>query len=240
MSIEIKPLAKPVFEKVKMGCDRVIDKRLMEYPMCADAFSTSHFSVICAPMGYGKTSLVVSYLKTIWRKCYDWIYVVIHESSRRSIDNDLFGKELPEDQMYSELTEGILDELIEKLEENTKNDEFSLIVIDDMQSTFKDPMVAVKLQKLVLKLRHLRTTIVLLQQSFTALPKILRKVVFNWVLFNLSKSELEDIFEQTIKLKRQTFDKLIKMCFQDKHDYILLNTRTNRIFKGFDEIIITE
>ena len=72
-----------------------------------------------------------------------------------------------EDQLYDELTTDVLEELILKCEDNAMNyDEYSLIVIDDSQSVFKHPEVAELMQELILKLRHLRCSIVLLCQRY--------------------------------------------------------------------------
>ena len=60
MSIRIEKLKKPDLGHVKMNCDCVINKKLLEYPMIEEAFSTSHFTLICGRMGQGKTSLLTS------------------------------------------------------------------------------------------------------------------------------------------------------------------------------------
>ncbi len=57
MSIRIEKLKKPDLGHVKMNCDGVIHKKLLEFPIIEEAFSTSHFTLICGRMGQGKTSL---------------------------------------------------------------------------------------------------------------------------------------------------------------------------------------
>ena len=51
MSIRIEKLKKPDLGVVKMNCDGVIHKKLTEYPMIEEAFSTSHFTIICGRPG---------------------------------------------------------------------------------------------------------------------------------------------------------------------------------------------
>ena len=45
----------------------VIHKKSTEYPMIEEAFSTSHFTIICGKMRQGKTSLLTSLVKKVLR-----------------------------------------------------------------------------------------------------------------------------------------------------------------------------
>ena len=92
MSIRIEKLKKPDLSHIKMNYDNIIHKKLLEYPMIEEAFSMSHFTLICGKMGQGKTSLLTSLVKKVLNKCYETIYVFMPENSRASIENDLFGK----------------------------------------------------------------------------------------------------------------------------------------------------
>jgi len=92
MSIRIEKLKKPDLGVVKLNCDGVIHKKLTEYPMIEETFSTSHFTIICGRPGQGKTSLLTSLIKNVLNKCYETIYVFMPENSRASIDNYVFGK----------------------------------------------------------------------------------------------------------------------------------------------------
>jgi DNA replication protein DnaC len=125
-----------------MNCDNVIHEKLLEYPMVKDTFSTSHFTIIVGKMGQGKTSLAVSLIKNVFKKCFENIYIFIPSSSRSSIDNDIFGKNLPEDQLYDDLSVSNLEELYEKLKSNTALEENSLVLVDDFQSVYKDKDVS--------------------------------------------------------------------------------------------------
>ena len=54
--ITIKPLKKPHLDNIKMNCDKVIHKKLTDYSMVNDAWSTNNFTVIVGKMGQGKTA----------------------------------------------------------------------------------------------------------------------------------------------------------------------------------------
>ena len=235
--MNIIPLKKPNLNKVKMNCDEIIDNKLLDYPMVADVWSHTSFNIIVGAMGSGKTSLMTNLIKTIFKKCFAHIYVFIPYSSRKSIDNDIFGKHLPEDQLFDTLTEENLEYVYNRLQEDTEEGDFSLLVIDDFQVQLKDPRIIAILEKIITKMRHLRCTVFLLNQNYIKLAKNLRQIVSNIILFNVGKSQLEFIFNETIQLDKTKYQKLIDNCFINKNDWLLINVNGNKkIYRMFDEI----
>jgi len=221
--ITIKQLKKPKLGDIKMNCDKVIHKKLTEFPMTNDAWSTNNFTVIVGKMGQGKTSLLTNLVKNVFNKCFENIYLIMPENSRTSIENDIFTKHLPADQLYDTLTEEGLTEIYERLQESSKEKENSLLIIDDFQAQLKETQIIKVLQKIVTKMRHLRTTIFLLQQNFQALQKPLRELVSNLIIFNVGKSQLEKIFNEIVQMDKEKYEKLIKIAFVEPHDWILIN-----------------
>ena len=73
-----------------MNCDKVINKKLTEFPMVNDAWSTNNFTIICEKMGQGKTYLLANLVKNVFNKCFENIYIIMPENSRSSIENDIF------------------------------------------------------------------------------------------------------------------------------------------------------
>ena len=239
--MEIQILDKPNLKKVKMLVDKVIDEKILKYPMPADVFSKTSFNIILGKMGSGKTSLITNFVKTIFKKAFEHIYVFIPTGSRRSIENDIFGKQLPPDDLYDTLTEEGLDEVIEKLEENSENEENSLLIIDDFQAALKQPDIQMRLQKIVTRMRHMRCSIFILQQNFQKLPKFLRELVTNVITFNIGKSQLNKLFDETVQIDKDKYQALVDLAFKEKNDYIIINVNGNRnIYKGFDRIVFDE
>jgi len=237
--MRIVELEKPNLSKVKMNCDYVIHNKLMDYPMVADAWSSHNFTIFAGRMGSGKTSLAISLLKSVFKKCFHKIYVFIPENSRSSIENDILGKNLPDNQLFSELTFENLTQLYEDLKANSADGKSSLLIIDDFQTQLKNPEIVSILEKIIIKMRHLRTTTWLLQQNFQKLVKPLREVVSNVVCFNLGKSQMTKIFDEAIEMKKDNYDDLIKLVFVEKHDWILVNLHNSRkIYRMFDEVEI--
>ena len=131
------------------------------------------------------------------------------ENSRTSIENDIFTKNLPADQLYDTLTELGLTEIYEHLQKSSKEKENSMLIIDDFQAQLKDSAIVNVLQKIITKMRHLRCTIFLLQQNFQALQKPLSKLVSNLIIFNVGKSQLGKIFQEIVQMDKEKYEKLI-------------------------------
>ena len=237
MSLQLKILKKPNLKRVKMTCDEVIDKKLLAYPMVEDCFSKNHFTIIIGRQGSGKTSLATQMIQDIFKNCYEWIYIFMPPESRSDLANDIFEKNLKDDQLYPDLTSENLENLYDILKSNKEYGENSLVLIDDFQNIFKDNDIAKSLEKLIIKLRHINTSIILLQQNFQKLPKKMRSLIFNLICFDLGKEELEDIFQEVIKKNKSQFMELLNFAFTKPHDWICVNTKSRKIYKGFDEII---
>jgi len=239
--MHIEVLDKPNLKKVKMLVDDVIDPKLLKYPMVEDLFSRTSFNIICGKPGAGKTSIITNFVKTIFKKAFEHILVFMPEGSRRSIENDIYGKQLPPGDLYDALTADNLEDVIEKLNESSEDGENTLLLIDDFQSALKDPDIQKRLQTIVTRMRHLRCTIFILQQNFQKLPKFLRELVTNVITFNIGKSQLNKLFEETVQLDKEKFQNLIDLAFKEKNDYIIINVNGNRnIYKGFDRIVFEE
>jgi len=239
--MHIEVLEKPNLKKVKMLVDDVIDPKLLKYPMVEELFSRTSFNIICGKPGAGKTSIITNFVKTIFKKAFEHILVFMPEGSRRSIENDIYGKQLPPGDLYDALTADNLEDVIEKLNESSEEGENTLLLIDDFQSALKDPDIQKRLQTIVTRMRHLRCSIFILQQNFQKLPKFLRELVTNVITFNIGKSQLNKLFEETVQLDKEKFQNLIDLAFKDKNDYIIINVNGNRnIYKGFDRIVFEE
>lgn len=239
--ISVEVLDKPELSKIKMNCDEVIDKKMLKFPMVADCFSKSSFNIIVGKMGQGKTSLITNFVKTIFKKCFNKIYVFIPQNSRKSIENDIYGRYLPESQLYDNLNVEDLNKVYEELQESSNEEEFSLLIIDDFQTQLKDPEILDILKKIITKMRHLRVSIWLLQQNYQALDKSMRELVSNLILYNVGKSQLTKIFEEVITIDKKIYNNLIEFCFKDKHDWICININGDKnIYRMFDKLLITE
>jgi hypothetical protein len=157
-------------------------------------------------------------------------------NSRASLENDIFSK-LPQEQVYDDLTENVLNDIYEKAKENSSQGYYTLLIIDDFQNMFKQTNIEKILQKLILKMRHIRTTTFLLQQNVKSLPRNLRMLVSNYITFDLGKSQMMDLFDESIQLDKNKFQQIMDLGFKQKYDWLLINLRNKNIYAKFDKII---
>jgi hypothetical protein len=137
------------------------------------------------------------------------------------------------------LTESVLHEIYERVKANSSEGYYSLLIIDDFQANMKDPGVVKGLEKIITKMRHLRTTIFLLQQNWIALERKLRNLVSNIIFFNIGKIQLENIFLEVMQVDKTKYQELIDLAFQNPHDWVLVNLhKTRGIYRMFDRIIL--
>jgi hypothetical protein len=234
----VKNLEKPSLGVVKMKCDKVVDKKLLKYPMIKECFSKNHFTIIVGIMGQGKTSLATSLIKNVFNNCYENIYIIMPEDSRLDIEDDIFGKHLPQDQLYDDLTIENLEEIHDKMIENKKNNENTLLLIDDFQQKLKNNDIAKKLEEVVIRYRHLNTSVIFLQQNYNKCPQSIRIICSNLICFNLGKEQFEKIHDEMINMNKKDFFNILKVCFVNEHDWMCIRNRGKKqIYRMFDEVI---
>ena len=78
------------------------------------------------------------------------------QTSRNSLDNNIFDKHLPLEQIYDELTLSNINDLYEKIKENSENGFKSLVIYDDVQKSLKDYQILINLKSIIANQRHLK------------------------------------------------------------------------------------
>jgi len=241
MSIQIKKNTSPDLKKVKFNCDCKLHDKLDEYELLAN-LNRSHFLAFIGRGGSGKTSMMTSFLKSksAFRGVYENIYIIIPPTSRQSIENSFFEKNLPDENIYDELSIENLEEIQDRIEHNSANGERTLLIMDDVQKDLKNNDI----RKLVLHLnnnkRHLKLSMWVMLQNFTKLDKQVRMNLTDLIVFKVGKVELQNIFDELVELDQNTFKKLQKYLFKEPYDFMYLNTNTQRLFSNWNEIIIDE
>jgi hypothetical protein len=242
--MQVTDLDKPKLGKVTMKCDECVDQKMCKYPAVECAFSQCSFTMLCGKMGQGKTSSMISFLRKggPLYKCYNNAYVIIPEISLHSIDekDNIFIKNMEEDDIFHEYNAEILDEIYSRLLANANKDEFSILVIDDMGAIFKrDKYAATVLNKIITKMRHLKVSVILLCQNIYQLPKGWREIATNLITFNLGKSQMQKIFKEFYDYKEEQFLQIMRL-YKSPHDWLLLNLKHRRLFFKFDKEITFE
>jgi hypothetical protein len=115
------------------------------------------------------------------------------------------------------------------------------IIIDDMTVYLKNKGTEKVLRHIINNRRHLGITIFILSQTYHSIPKEIRRLINNMVVFNCSRSELISIMEEHFEnIKEDNVLDLKKIVFREPHDFMFLNTESQRLFRNWDEIIVVD
>ena len=152
--------------------------------------------------------------------------------SRASMKDKLFDK-IPDDQKFEELSIENLDYVDNNLDEGN-----NCLIFDDMTAYLKDNETRKKLKELVMNRRHKHLSIFFLVQTYYSVKKDIRKLFSNIFIFRVSKKEMENIFDEVIETHKSYIPDITKLVFDKPYKYLFVNTDSQRLFSGFDEIII--
>jgi len=237
--IKIKVNDKPSLPMCKFLCDGGLHEKLNKYELTTfmNCHSTNLF--IGRPKS-GKTSLLYSFFKSpkLLKKVFTKIYIFQPANSRESMSDKLFNK-LPKDQIYEELNYENLAEVMEQCKA-TDETECSAILFDDVGAYLKEPTILKQLKELIMNRRHLHVSCYFLSQTFKSVPKEIRKLFSNIFIFKVSRHELNDIMDELIEQKKEDVLEISKLVFDKPFEYLFINTDSQRMFKGFDEILLNE
>lgn len=239
--MNIKPLSKPKIVTPKMKCDVPIDSKLEKYEGIKACWSYYNFTIVAGVMGQGKTSTTIGLIKSVFRGCFHNIITIIPEISLASIpQRDNVFSQCPEEDVYHSYDADTLEEIYGRLTEDSASGYSTLLVIDDFASDFKNNKAAEKiLNRIIIKMRHLKCSIMLLGQNIYQMPKKWREVATNLLCFNLGKSQMEKIFNEFYQYSPTQFAEIMTL-YKEPHDYLLLNLKHKRLFYKFDEVEFPE
>jgi KaiC/GvpD/RAD55 family RecA-like ATPase len=226
----------------EFNCDGGLATHLCEYEMtrvCLNSFATT---VLIGKPGSGKTSLLISWLTAkgknkIFRKVFDNIIVVMPQSSCESMRKNPFAKH-PEEKLYEELTSDSIHSIYEQLLAFASQDEKTLLILDDVGAALKQNDIQTKMRQIMFNRRHLKVHIVVMVQSYTSIPKELRKQISTVIMFKPSKEEALLLFDELFETKKDLALDIMKHVYRSPHDYLVLNVASQKMFSGFDSIIL--
>lgn len=236
----VKEHPKVDLKTIKMNCDFKLHEKLEHTELTKSFFNKTNFTLIVGSCGSGKSTWTISFIKQLYKKVFNNVYLVMPPSSRASIQDNPF-EDLAEDKVHDELDEETINFIYEMLKVNSEEDETSLLILDDVQRALKEKSVLKSLKNVIANRRHLKTSTFCIVQNYNALDKSLRALATNIICFaNLTPSQFETIREEHLNIDKDTFKKIRKMCYSEPHDWMLINCESERIFKKFDEIIYEE
>ena len=242
MSFIIKKNKKLDLKIPEFVCDGCLSDNLKQYDMLNHMNNYNFLCMIGKP-GSGKTSLLISFLSgkgksKVLRKVYNNILLVMPTSSIKSMKKNIFKDHDPE-KMYNQLDYETINEIKNKLDIFAEDDENTLIIMDDVGAELKNVEIQKVLRQIIYNRRHLKCSIIMLCQSYLSIPREIRKLVNNIIMFKPSKVEFENFIHELFERKKDSIIDLLQL-YQGKGDYLFLNVDTQRIYKKFDEIIFPD
>jgi hypothetical protein len=154
-----------------------------------------------------------------------------------SLKNNPF-KVLPDENIYGELTENNIREIYERIDDYSKEGEKTLLFIDDMTADLKkSKYIENILKRIIYNRRHLKCNVIITAQSYSNIPLDIRKCITNCIMFKPPKKEMEILFEELIKSKKDTFSEVLRIAVDKKHNFLFVNVPSQRMFKNWDELI---
>ena len=242
MSISIKKNKALELEVPEFVCDHSpIGDHLNKYDMLSHLNAYSTTCIIGKP-GSGKTSLLVSFLKgrgknKVFRKCFNHILLVMPRSSRESMKDNIFANH-PEEKMFEELNLETITDIYNRLLSTTEQNENTLLILDDVGASLKNNEIQKLMRQIIFNRRHLKCHIVMLLQSFISCPKEVRKLFTNVFMFKPSKVEFQTLFDELFETAKDKAIQIMNIVYDKPHQYLMLNIDSQRMYKGFDEIIL--
>jgi len=239
MKISIKENQKPPMPKCEMLCDGGLAEKLNNYDLTK--FLNKHSTnLLIGSAGSGKTSLLFSMFKSpkLLKKVFHNIFLFQPKASGDSIKDNIFNT-LPDEQRYYELDGESLEDCMNTIKEEDKSFN-NCIIFDDMTAYLKDHEVEKQLRELIFNRRHYRTSVFFLVQSYISVPLQIRKLFSNLFTFKVSKKELKTIMDELLEKQKDCYLEISKIVFDKPFQYLFLNAETQRVFKGFDEILIED
>lgn len=241
VTFEIKKQPSPNLKIPTFLCDGGVNPNLENYPSLSHLNGFKFTGLIGVP-GSGKTSLLVSWLtgkgkNQIFRKVFDNVYLVMPTTSRNSMSKNIFEKH-DQDKMFDELDLANTDHIYNQLLKNSEEKETSLLLLDDIAASLKNKEIQKLLRKIVYNRRHCKVHIVVLLQSFIAIPKEIRKLFDNVVIFKPSKVEFQNLFDELFECHKDKAIDIMNLVYDEPHNYMFLNVPSQKMYKKYDEIII--
>ena len=224
------------------SCDEnAVGNHLNKHPL-TKFLNVYGFLCIIGRPGSGKTSMAISMITQkkpkIYKKTHNHIILFMPSNSINSLKTNPFEKL---EHIYNELDNSTISVAYDKIDEWSKEGEKTLLFIDDMTADLKKSKFIIDtMKKLIYNRRHLKLNIVITAQVYPNIPLDIRKCITNLILFKPPKMELLKVFEELIESKKDKFEDILKLVYDEKHNFLFVNIPSQKMFKNFDEIIINE
>jgi hypothetical protein len=224
-----------------MGCDTQLHSKLDKYELTKTAFQKHKTTAIIGTPGQGKSSMIYSWFKSknCLKKCFTKVFYIAPVASMLSMEDNIFAT-LPKEQIFHDINGEVLDEIIEYCK-NSAPDEKICIIIDDMASQLKQHDVQVRLKQIAMNKRHYHIyQTFILSQTWKSVPLEVRRLYDNIFLFKVGANDLANIFDESLQSYKHLAMEIQEIVFNKKYEYLFISLSENRLFKGWDELILND
>ena len=202
------------------------------------------FMCISGSAGSGKSSFMISLLSQkkpkIYRKVFENVYIIAPSHSLASVKSNIF-RNHPEDKQYNELNAETLNDIKQKVLEEASEDYKSLLIIDDQTVHLKNKVNEMLLKDLIYNRRHYHLSIMLLVQSYTAIPLTIRKTISHGIIFKpKNKKEFESVFDEILFQPKHIIDDVSKFVFKKPHDFLFFDVGSGDLHHNFNKLNIAD
>lgn len=221
----------------KFKSDRILKEGVpVPYDLLVNGY---RFTVLCGRPRSGKTSLLISLFSDskLLKQTYDNVILIAPSASLNSIDKkDNPFRKIPDERRYTSMDNipQIRDQVMFYASEGMD----SIIIIDDESASLKDTHIQREFQDLVNNRRHYKCSIMLLTQTYKAMPLTIRKLLdIGIIMYKPSKPDLEAMFEELFEYKRDVALEIMNLAFKKPYDSLLIEVVSQRIFINHNELI---
>jgi hypothetical protein len=238
--ITLRKNSKPKVVLPEMACDIKLHNKLDNFALTAQ-FNRSFSAGVIGKPGTGKTSLITGFLATkhLFNKVFYNIFLFMPPNSRSSIKDSVFDK-LPKERIKDNLTQADLSAVYDTVKKNSKNNKFTLIILDDVQQHLKGECEEILIEMLSNR-RHLRLCIFMVAQTYKKIPRSCRMLFSDYFFFEISKSDLLVVYDELIQYSKQQWFALLKAfnTIRKKTNgerFLYINSQSQKFFVGWDEL----
>ncbi len=218
-------------------------------------FSNKSFAkAIIGKPGSGKTSFLINALRDrdIYHGVFTKITLVMPSSSMNNINSNNILQQVPPDQHFDSLEDNV-DEIREMIEENyegfierennakrREKPHHQLLILDDVTSQLKGKYAQKMLQQLFQNRRQVRLSIILLAQNLRAIPRQIRSLFTDIVLFKPgNRLDNRVLTEEFLSIEKQRIDDFYNFVFTSNHDFLFLKKEpVEEYYKNYQRIVM--
>lgn len=183
-----------------------------------------HFIVgIIGPRGSGKSQLILNMLCNWYKSIFEEVILISPTYHNQAIWNCI---DLDDDDVYTEYTEPIFNDILERIINTENEGEKTLLIFDDVGGSGTSKMND-GVSKLALKHRHYSTSIILSVQYIKMIGKSVRSNLTHLILFKMNNMEEVKDLAQELGID---YKKLTQILPKEQYKWILLDLFKNKYY----------